>query len=260
MACRLYEKDLIDLALGVIEPAREGKLRAHLDTCPSCGERLAVQRQLISAVDRGVSASVAADPSPDFVARIRRRVAAESASAGSWWTLLIPDGLRRWGAIPAAACAVLILTLAIWSVRRQPATLHTLAPSEIARTHSTTQSMPDASQTATQAPNHVAALSSPFRPHATKRTGLHQTILSARPEPEVIVPSGQREAVLQLVAALRAGRVDGASLAATPSSMDFPELKIDPIEVLPLDSDGKPSEASPENTATSEPKDSPRSP
>jgi hypothetical protein len=52
--------------------------------------------------------------------------------------------------------------------------------------------------------------------------------------PEVIVPAGQREAVLRLVKALQSGRVDAASLMQPAQTGDYALLKIAPIEVKPL--------------------------
>ena len=55
---------------------------------------------------------------------------------------------------------------------------------------------------------------------------------------EIIVPVGQREAVLRLVNALRTGRVDAASLMRTTQPGDVAPLAIAPLEVKPLNGGG----------------------
>ena len=55
---------------------------------------------------------------------------------------------------------------------------------------------------------------------------------------EVIVPPGQREAVLRLVNALRTGRVDAASLIRTSQPGEVAPLAITPLEVKPLNGGG----------------------
>jgi hypothetical protein len=52
---------------------------------------------------------------------------------------------------------------------------------------------------------------------------------------EIIVPAGQREAVLRLVNALRTGRVDAASLIRTTQPGEVgPLVTIPPLEIKPI--------------------------
>ena len=63
------------------------------------------------ALDRELDAALNAEPSPEFVARVRMRVASEPA-AGPWWA--------SWKLVTAAACVVLLgVAAAVWS-RQQP--------------------------------------------------------------------------------------------------------------------------------------------
>ena len=62
------------------------------------------------------------------------------------------------------------------------------------------------------------------------------TAVANAPRGEIIVPAGQREAVLRLINALRTGRVDAASLLRTTQPNDIAPLAIAPIEVKPVNS------------------------
>jgi hypothetical protein len=64
------------------------------------------------------------------------------------------------------------------------------------------------------------------------------TAAANNPPAEVIVPAGQREAVLRLVNALRTGRVDAASLMRTSQPGNVAPLAIAPLEVKPLNGGG----------------------
>jgi hypothetical protein len=62
----------------------------------------------------------------------------------------------------------------------------------------------------------------------------------------VIVPPGQREAVLRLVAAMKSGRVNVAGLLDSSEQQQMTPLEITPIKITPLEekktagqSDGK---------------------
>ncbi len=82
MSCPELLDALSEAALGGEANLR---LRAHLAACSQCRSELDRLRALTGAIDRSVAAMVTADPSPGFAARIRARVAEESASRIAWW-------------------------------------------------------------------------------------------------------------------------------------------------------------------------------
>jgi hypothetical protein len=97
----LSQDDLIDIAEGATSEAA----RPHLAACARCREQLAVLRATMDAV-RSVDVP---EPSPLFwdhlSARVRKAVEAEPPPASGWWAWRF--------ALPAAALAAVVLTLAI---------------------------------------------------------------------------------------------------------------------------------------------------
>ena len=109
MACERNKKDLMAAALGGVPANRRAELNAHLAECAACRAEFERQRELLAAIDRGVAASVAAEPSADLAARIREHLGEQPAPATSW--------LSGW--IPAAAGAMAVFVfVAVWLARR----------------------------------------------------------------------------------------------------------------------------------------------
>jgi len=169
-------------------------------------------------MDRGIRDTVAAEPSPEFAARVLRRVQQERASAQSW--------SAGWFPAMAGALAVLVLS-AVWLVR------HELP-------HSTTS--PSArnapiEQRSRAAETTQAAISQaePVRPatHVRGRESVRPATAEAN-QPEVLVPRGEEAAVLRLYAAVWSGRVDVASLVAESPPLKPAEIRVAPLAVTPL--------------------------
>ncbi len=119
MDCKQYKENLAAAALGALEPRREAEFAAHLAGCAACRAALDDERRLLDAVDRGVAASVAAEPSAEFAARVRRRLDQEPQPTHSWFG----------GWVPATAGALAVLALvALWLARRPPVLPGTAEP------------------------------------------------------------------------------------------------------------------------------------
>ena len=245
MFCQRYKESLSEAAVtlpaGELEPgdaavpALSAELRAHLADCPACRAQFDAQRALMGAIDRGIQVSLAAEPSPEFAARVRRRLEEERLPSQPWFS----------GWVPAAAGALAVLALvAVWLARREPVGLGT---NDSARN---VQSQPNAVNNAGVPPESYTAQSLPpqsIGKSATTR-GAVPAPQDVRPavakaEPEVLVPPGQREAILRLYAALQSGRTNAASLLAEAGSLQPAELKIPPLEVARLDLEPQSPEA-----------------
>jgi hypothetical protein len=229
MGCKQYTEIIAEAALEAARPAREAELRAHLAGCAACRAALEAQKLLVAAIDRDVAASVAAEPSPDFAARVRVAVEVEHARANYW--------VRTWMTAAAGALAVFAL-VATWTVRRG------LFPHKGSEAAAQVQLRPSPSEPAPRTEDApLAVVASPSGAHqtGTRRAGRGERVtrgLAARAAASaVIIPRGQEEAVLRLYLVLQSGR---AELSPAPGESDSPapeELKIIPLDVSPLETE-----------------------
>src|SRR4029077_11327226 len=225
MDCLDYKNQLTDAALASLatsEGARQndGGLRAHLDACADCAAEFARTRLLLSAIDRGVEASVAAEPSPEMMARLRRRIAEEPAPH-SWMGTWIPVVAA---ALAVAIAAFLWLGIRTGPRRALPATSHEAA------------AHPASAQPPRRAQENGA--SATLAPPVSSRAAANRA-LKPGGKLDVLVPPGQMAAVLELQAALKNGSVDPSSVAPDQEDPGAPlyiaRLKISPLEFPALD-------------------------
>ncbi len=229
MDCERYKGNLSAAALGEPEPRHEAEFAAHLAVCAACRAALDDEQGLLEAIDRGVAASVAAEPTAEFAARLRRRLDQERLPTRSWFA----------GWVPVAAGALAILALvALWLARRPPILPGTEPPRTAGR-----QQGPPSEEPARAGKTPRGGRSAPPFEQAATPGGKGSAFRGKRAAaarmavPEVLVPPGQREAVLQFYNAVGSGRVDSASLLAPPPPLEPAKLKIVPLEVAKLDSD-----------------------
>lgn len=234
MACAEYQEKLIEAALDPeSEMAREAGLVRHVDGCAACRAELEQQRALYARIEDGIEALVNVSVPNAIAARVRQEIAAQPSRSFTW-------GNFGWiGAVAVAAAAILIALMFRPTIApQQPPAIQTSShPAEV---------MPLA-----VSPNRVAVVAppkespsrnlAPARIRVTtheERPQLLEVAVAAQigpPRVQVIVPAGQREAVLRLAAALQSGRVDVASiLALAPQSLQPVDLQIAPLEVKPL--------------------------
>jgi hypothetical protein len=221
MSCQGYKDAIADAAFAL--PGEEARLApevaTHLSECAACRDELEAQRALAAAIDRGVAASVSGAPSPGFAARVRARVAEETASPQRWFW--------RWA--PVAMGALAVVALMVWVSGTPPVQPPVgLAPPQLAR----------------------GGVILSVAPNAADNAGLDRTDLSKRNravqrptqrEPEVLVLPGQDLAIAQLYLAAQSGRLDGAALlreppavVEAPNPLENTDLRIAPIEITPL--------------------------
>jgi hypothetical protein len=219
--CEQYGGWMADAALGALDPRREGELLAHAGECEGCRQAYRHARELTLLVDRGVEALVAGEPSPHLAARLRARIAEEPDRPRLNWLTWKP-------AAAMLAVALLVAALAFFGTPRTnpqlgTARIATGANSDVARSSSQPRPRGNvAIEHRTVAANHHAQ-----RPLVARRKSTRER------EPEVIVPPGQLEAVMQLAADIRTGRIDGKQFLTAQKQAEKP-LKIDPIEIVSL--------------------------
>lgn len=223
MACERYREALGDVAAGAPFPAG---LEAHLASCEACREELADLRRALSLVDAEMTGLLTAEPSPELAARIRQAVLEPAPSAGWRFGWL-------WPAV--AGATTLLVAVAAWQAR---------SPSPLASPEARVAATPVIPRDSV-APGPEGSAESVI-PRVASRPALEGSAVprsARRPaiaaEPEVLVPPGEREALLRLVAIVHRERLVPAALAAAgQTSPDLAEplpLDIKPIEIVPLD-------------------------
>jgi len=217
MACEKYSGWMIGAALGALRAADEAELRAHASGCRDCRGEWDAMRALVAAVDRGVQAMVAGEPSPNFAARLRARIAEERAPAAWPWL--------TWPRITAAALAAAVL-LAVLLVRA-PQRGRQLAP--ITANTPAQSILPVPSESL--APREHFAVKTPAVSHRGARANSETASLSM----EVLVPKGQISAALILCDAVNAGAIDGAQLSALVEQSAEP-IEVQALVIAPLES------------------------
>ena len=238
--CKKYVERIDDAALGALDPSHERELLSHAGECDACREAYQRARELAALVDRGVESLVAGEPSPHFTSRLRARIADERPDAR----------FTRPTWKPLTAGLATAVTVAVLWVFLAPS--HTKLPSK-----STLPASNIASAVPHEVPtpaNPTTKAAEPDRPYATETPRHSGTRLLAqqrrhniRPtqspgEPEVLVPPGQLEAVMQLASDIRSGRIDGKKFVVEQAEaqeniqkpIHIAPIEIEPIEIPPL--------------------------
>jgi len=205
---------------------RRTELENHVRECAACRQKFQRVRTLMEAIDLGVTAQSAAEPSPRLMEQVRQRVRNE-APVVPWWN-------ARW--VPAVACAaVLIVAASVWTLWPRTRARHELTASSAAP--SPIQAVRPAAVVTTAKPRitperrgSMVALARPARKLSARRQPRVPEV------PEVIVQPGQMEAVMQFAQALNSGQIDGAKLLADLKAADQP-LEIKPLETPELAGD-----------------------
>jgi anti-sigma factor RsiW len=107
LTCEQLEQLWIPFLDGKLSEAEREKLEAHLQHCGACEAR----REGMLAVSQELELWEAPEPSPWFDARLRQRIAAETAAHphANWWAALTPS-------FPLSVAAMLLMAaLLVWT-------------------------------------------------------------------------------------------------------------------------------------------------
>jgi hypothetical protein len=184
------------------------------------------RHEFSAAIDRAVAEIVSQQPSGDFQARLRSRIAEEPAARPSFWRLPHPAqaAFHHW------AAATAVLAIAILGVA-----MHSTRSHNNARAIVTVQP-PAGAQPAMNA-REVFALS---QPPTVKHRGKSRPIVVApvTHEPEVLVSKYELNAVLDLYEQRSATTIDTTRLSFTnlhaTADISIPLIKIEPLVVPEL--------------------------
>lgn len=228
MACERYREALADAAAGA---APRWDLEAHLAVCTACRADLDGLRRALGAADAEMASLLAADASPALKARILRAVAEDGGPTERPWR-----SIWLWG---TAAAATLLVALAVVMGRGGPRGPRP-TPDEATATRAARPGNDHREARGAQ----PAPAASPATPGRPTQDGPHVSRPSPRargtftPEPDVLVPLGEEEALLRLASDLMRRGVPPDSLLVADSSAPLAEpkpIEIEPLDIVPLD-------------------------
>ena len=250
MACAEHKERLIEAALDPKSAAaHEGQFVRHVETCSACRAELDRQRALYKQIEDGVAALVGVQAPAAIAARVRQQIASKHPPSFVF---------RNWAWFGAAAMATAAIVVAMVLRPNQAPSGHrdVAAPATAAASGKppAATSMQAAVEPPVTRSKHGAKVSIARARATAPKPELVDSVVVATtgpPRVQVIVPAGQREAVLRLVDALQSGRVDAASLVKPAQSLEPDELKIAPLEIKPIVPDENDAGSSPPDTKPS---------
>ena len=232
MPCQHYKDALIEVAAS--DAAPQGELRAHLDECASCRAAFDQEQFLFAAIDSSIHAAVNTEVPPSLLPGVRARLDEVAAPRFRWARSLV------------FASAGVALAFFVFLLVRP----HHTTPENQAK-QSPAAAAPDTPQANGKPITEIASSESAELSTADGVVGnviarrkmvKLPTLLppAASGNPEILVPSDEREGLAQLVATLnRHGDVAAAFLAQRPEKKDalvtMDPLKISDVEIKPLE-------------------------
>ena len=182
-------------------------------------------------LDREIARALDIEPSPAFVARVRQHVAAPARHQAMWW---VP--------VAAAVAAGLTVALVIWKSGPDAgsAQRRDVIPSR------PIAAMPGAMFARSALPGSILARrrSTDLDDEGAVPVSVHRALAGERvappanAEPEVLISAAEARAIRNLIAGLRNGGVDAASLTPDQppaSEITIPAIAIAPVTVSPLE-------------------------
>jgi hypothetical protein len=175
------------------------------------------RREALNEIDRTIAEALDVDVSPDFMARVRQRVATESMREPFW---------RGWRIVlPAAAAAVVLVAVGASMVSTRPSA----TPPSLS-----VQSLPPESARPVGVRPAPPVSASDTRPAVARARVPSSAPSAAAPrEPEVLVPREEIDMYRRLIA--QAQNVPGALLVAAPPDIvavrSISDIPIDPIKI-----------------------------
>jgi hypothetical protein len=189
-------------------------------------------------IDEEIRAALDVDPSPEFVARVRTRIAAEGAPSAWRWS---------WGLAIATALAASATLMVIVS---RP---HTPPSTSVAGTSAAGSENRPASEGSTAKPGAAELDTKAGRAERTRvavsrqarSRPIHTNALAGRmrSEPEILIDPREADALRRLIAGVREGRIDltAAQPIASPAAAEIepvariviPPITIEPIAPVP---------------------------
>lgn len=168
MDCQQYQDALSAAALGALSGGEAQAFRLHLEICEACRNELARRREFLGVVDRELQTHLGAEPSPDFNARLRRRIAVEPQRDR--------QPILKWLPLAAGAAVVASVLVVVHMQRRPIANPRETAPVLTASSESEPLTQPIAPETHLLHPVVAVRSSPPVMKVRIDRRELYATV------------------------------------------------------------------------------------
>lgn len=248
--CARFQRQMSDAAFDSLPADALAAFNAHVRDCPVCRGEFHRVQTMLQAINRTLSAGLAAEPSERLVANVRRNVLQDINAQPHrvevwrhWWT---------WAAAAGVCATFAILLFVVRTSRRLNPPLH---DSATVRT-----SAPPILKPAVHPRLNASTEAAGSRPRRSTLAFARHASLRASPAkaaaPEIIVQPGQMQAILRFATAMQRGQIDGAQFLAAQKKANEPleikPLPITPLKIEPLDADSAaPNSGNGENSTKS---------
>jgi hypothetical protein len=241
MDCKRYSDWIDDAAAGASNPGVDAELQRHLAKCKNCLQAFERQRKLLAVIDQTVMQTLAAEPSPQALARIRQRIAAES----------IQSGARRLGSLPLRlgimAASVLLIAAAVvsWSTRHHSFNGRVSSATHVSVVEKSALPKPPVSVVPAEGNNsQVLAANRRFPQHRHNRAGTKRERQGPE-QPYVLVEKDEAALVAEFYNKVPTNLIEAAPAANKESGLNrtgeqslvIAPLKIKPITIAALNPD-----------------------
>ena len=225
MDCRTHENDLKDLAAEPISLARDAGVRAHLETCAGCREKLVAEKKLLEMVDAALKEEINTAAPAGFSGRIRTaaRREAERPQGFSW-------RMPAFAALGVAGIAFVVF-IGLRGTQDLPRTLPNAAKGPVAASPAGSS---EVRGVIPRGPRHEYRVRSPRRESPL-------AVAHAEAGTEVLVPAGEEEALRRGIEQRDSGIfAENAeeNTAAADQRIEIAPLEVVQLKMKPLDEDG----------------------
>lgn len=184
-------------------------------------------------IDQEIRDALKVDPSPEFVARVRTRIASEPAPSAWRWS---------WALAAGGAVAAVVIGAMVMSPAREKAVVAPLTQAADSSPASESPKGPAAQPLSAPGVRAYGPANAGLKLHATSHAANQQgPVLSPT---DILLDPAETRALQRLIAQTRDGSIDLAAVAraSTPAAMELApieDLVISPITIEPLAESGQ---------------------
>jgi anti-sigma factor RsiW len=218
MGCEKYSGWIDDVALGGAPRDRETEVLAHISACSACRESYERARKLALGVGKAIESVLACEPSPQFQAKVRARLAAEDMARR--------PGRFAWAPVGAVAIMLLaVLSFAAVNAFDRRGNVPVATTTNVAGSNRALDDGKTVPQQAIRASRRGTG--------DTRRRGSAKVRAVSAQQPKDLVRPEQLTLIRTFAEGVRDGQIDGVQILKLQQQSELP-LRVDPIQIAPL--------------------------